>query len=210
MIREDHWDCNVKTLSTDGFVSDPAGWFSEHSMHSMQGRDALFLAHADDGVIWGRLQNNQLLTSSQLFKRHEISISPPLRADTLQDAYLFCEAGEIRVWRSERGFQACSLHDVSKEEAHSFDEKQILWGTRIEGREQGFTLLADGRQGLRHAVPLDIPASSFGDGKGLYRPLRLILRHYLAYSEDGCARIYLSRLLDLRCEPIQKKGGIKR
>ena len=47
MIREDHWDCNVKTLSTDGFVSDPAGWFSEHSMHSMQGRDALFLAHAD-------------------------------------------------------------------------------------------------------------------------------------------------------------------
>lgn len=204
MKREiNHWACVVEHLDTDGFVTDPAGWFAGHSDNC---RRALFLAHADDGVIWGRLQDNCLVTSSELFE--SFKVSPPLRAVTLQDAYLFSEIGEVRVWRMEGGFHACRITDTNDESAASYDEAHILWGTRAEDRESGFTLLADGRQGLRHAVPLNVPASSF-DEKSQYRPLRLFLRHYLANDRDGCTRVYLSRLLGLRHEPKGKKGEIK-
>ena len=204
MKQENHWQCIPTPLCIDGFASDPAGWFSGHCV---QGREALFLAHADDGVIWGRRQDNRLTTSSQLFQRY--SPSPSLRAVTLQDARLFCETEEVRVWRSEGGLQACRLTDVFNERFDSFDEEQILWGTRIEDidRKHGYTLVADGRQGFRHGVPINIPASCFGDGQG-YRPLRLTLRHYLTYSKDGCARVYLSRLLGLRYKFIGQKGDM--
>lgn len=198
-----HWACKVEHLQTDGLASDPVGWFAGQSDNY---RGALFLAHADDGVIWGRLQDGRLVTSSQLFKN--FVVSPPLRTVTLQQACLFNEVEEVRVWRMEGGFQACRLTDINDESAASFDEAHILWGTRAEDRENDFTLLADGRQGLRHAVPLNIPASSF-DGKSQYRPLRLLLRHYLANDSDGCARVCLSRLLGLCYEPKGKKGEIK-
>lgn len=197
-----HWACVVEQLQTDGFAEDPGGWLAGHSDNC---RQALLLAHADDGVIWGRLQDNRLVTSSQLFK--EYLVLPPLRALTLQQAYLFSEAGEVRVWRAEGEFMSCRLTDINDENAASFDEAHILWGTRAEDRENGFTLLADGREGLRHAVPLDVPASCF-DGKSQYRPLRLILRHYLANDSNGRSRVCLSRLLGLRYEPKGKKGGI--
>lgn len=175
MKQVDHWKCNTAPLCIDGFASDPVGWFSGHCV---QGQKALFLAHADDGVIWGRQEDNLLTTSSRLFQHYKPS--PPLRANTLQNARLFCETEEVRVWRSEGGFQACRLTDRLDENADSFDEEQILWGTRIEDvdREHGFTLVADGRQRFRHGVPLNIPPACFGDKQG-YRPLRLILRHYL-------------------------------
>lgn len=206
MKRElSHRACKVEQLETYNFAGDPAGWFVLHSNNNY--RHVLFLAHADDGVIWGRLQDNRLITSSQLFKEYQVS--PPLRAVTLQQACLFSEVEEIRAWRKEGGFQACRITDSNDKNAAFFDEAHILWGTHAEGHECGFTLLADGREGLRHAVPLDIPASSF-ERKSQYRPLRLLLRHYLANDSDGCARICLSRLLGLRIEPCKGKGGIER
>ena len=205
MIREfSHRACKVEQLETHGFADDPAGWFVIHSNNEC--RDVLLLSHADDGVSWGRLQGDRLITSSQLFKEYQVS--PPLRAVTLQQACLFREIEEVRVWRKEGGFQACRITDTDDENAASFDEAHILWGTHAEGWEGGFTLLADGQEGLRHAVPLDIPASSF-ERNSRYRPLRLLLRHYLVNDSDGCARICLSRLLGLRIEPSKGKGGIE-
>lgn len=73
------------------------------------------------------------------------------------------------------------------------DEKQILWGTQPEGEKNGFTLVSDGSQCLKHAVPL---IGITFKGKD-YRPLRLKVRHYIDYDNEGVARIYLSRLVDL-------------
>lgn len=184
----------IEQLDTTGFAANPAGWFEEQLA---VGDKAWFLAHADDGVIWGRIQDGQLLTSDTAFPH----ISPPLRATTLQQARLFGQRAEIRVWRNRQGFQACRLEDQLSEVRDAFDENHILWGTQAEEQKNGFTLVADGRQGLRHAVPFAVKDDVFNDG---YRPLRLTVRHYLAYDEDGQARIAMSRLLALWIEGGQK------
>jgi CRISPR-associated protein (TIGR03984 family) len=116
----------------------------------------------------------------------------------LQQLRLFGKNGELHLWRTASGrFRARVLDETEPaEEKKFFDESQILWGDRFEAQEAGYTLVAEG-QGVRHAVPLTIPAAKFGSEKKRRRPLRLVLRHYLTHDEIGQARIYLSRLVNL-------------
>ncbi len=80
-------------------------------------------------------------------------------------------------------------------------EDQVLWGT--QGKVQdNFTLLSDGQQELYHAVPLT--NIQFDDPQKLKRPVRLKVKHYIEYDDDGLARIGLSRLVDLFAEPKEK------
>ncbi len=90
----------IAEASTDmemaGFADEPTTWLQKRmDQHKL----TYLLAHADDGVIWGRLDGNKLITS------HDITLekSPPLRAETLQMARIFGPDGEILVWRDEAG-----------------------------------------------------------------------------------------------------------
>ncbi len=182
--------CQVDSVDTTDFTADLEGWFQKQPS---VGGDGWFLAHADDGVVWGHIRNRQLVLSSATFP----SISPPFRATTLQQARLFGGQAEVRVWRESGGFRACRLQDYNDEKAEAFDEEHILWGTKVEERNDDFSLVADGRQGLRHVVPLDLATASVPH-KERYRLLRLRLRHYLAYNSDGQVHIAMSRLVALR------------
>ncbi len=150
------------------------------------------LAHAHDGVIWGRFDQDGNLTTprrpEELFPECKF---PELRAHTLQQCRAFGEKAEVMLWKVGQDWKARLIKDDNKPECLP-DEHQILWGTQKEGENKSFTLVSDGQQGLRHAVPLtDI---SFKDNE---RPLRLTVRHYINYDDTGLARIYLSRLVDL-------------
>jgi CRISPR-associated protein (TIGR03984 family) len=85
---------------------------------------------------------------------------------------------------------------IGKSEEDKITESQILYGTQGKERE-GFTLLSDGSQGLRHAVPLT--GITF-DKEGKKRPVRLLVHHYITYDDTGIARISLSRLVDLKTQ----------
>lgn len=182
--------CRVRPLEITNFSVDLSGWFQKQPS---VGDMIWFLGHADDGVIWGRVQDGKLITSDRAFNR----ISPPLRRSTLQQARIFGRNAEVRVWRNGAEFRACLLEDQPDNNAEAFDEETILWGNNAEAKKEGFTLMSDGRQGLRHAVPIDVPDSVFGTSSNKLRPLRLLIRHYLTYDRDGQARIALSRLVNL-------------
>jgi CRISPR-associated protein (TIGR03984 family) len=146
------------------------------------------LAHADDGVIWGRLQEDGLHTSSHVAP----DISPPLRAITLQQCRLFGKEGELLLWSNDAGWHVRLLAD-GPNAGESFDEEQIVWGTEAKPLADGFTLLREGAEERLHAVPLSTDSSAAES-----RRIRLQVRHYLEYDEvDGEARISASRLVDL-------------
>ncbi len=142
------------------------------------------LAHADDGVIWGKVRDGKLHLSGDAFPQ----TSPPLRAATLQQARLFGPEGEILVWKEDAGWRARRIQDGDGDKVEYYDEAHLLWGDREEGRQDGFVLLCQGREGLRHAPPLP---------KGVQPPARLHVRHYLAYDPDGQACIAYSRLVGI-------------
>jgi CRISPR-associated protein (TIGR03984 family) len=165
------------------------------------------LAHGEDGVIWGHFNDNyQLLTADTIFDKDIFNIDlPKLRLLTLQQCRVFGDLGEVLLWKIDKNWQARIIQENSSIEHIS--EEQILWGTQKEkgkngedGEKDGFTLLSNGSQGLKHAVPLAGFSNYFNPNqKKLYRPVRMLVKHYIKYDDEtGLARIFISRLVSLK------------
>lgn len=195
-----------------GELRDPHAWLAQKAQ--VYGLTHL-LAHADDGVIWGRLDaNGRLVTSHDALHntqaqndrdRRRIEAAkrslPPLRPETLQQARLFGEQAELFIWRDGDGaWRGRLLRETADGEnpnwSESFDEPQLLWGTHGTPLEDGFTLLEDGAQGLYHAVPLQVALVEASEGR-LKQSVRLNIRHYLDYDEQGQAYVAVSRLVEV-------------
>ncbi len=183
----------VVEIITVGSISDMKDWLQARAI---QYNLRWLLAHADDGVIWGELRNRQLVTSDSVAPE----VSPPLRTETLQQARLFAEHAELLLWRDgDNQWHARLIRDAVEGETPVFtdaiDEPYLLWGTHGEHRSS-FTLLRDGAQGLRHAVPMELLLGKNNETD----PPCLWVRHYLQEDQSGFTHIVLSRLLDLRQE----------
>lgn len=155
------------------------------------------LAHADDGVIWGRFADDKLVTAdtvdSPKFKQ-----LPTLRLSTLQQCRIFSEIGEVLLWKSCGQLSARVIADSPESplKAEPIQENQLLWGTH-GSQSGGFTLLRDGSQGLKHAIPVTEGIQLNADGK-LVNKACLVVNHYVEYDDDGLARIGISRLVDVK------------
>ena len=182
-----------KKVSTDSLQNKSqtlSDWINQQAAaHKL----TYLLAHAEDGVIWGHFPAGKLATSGEAFNQ-----LAQLRLLTLQQCRIFGEAGEVMLWKSDEEWQARLCRDSADIEC--IPEGQMLWGTKQEAQSEGFTLVADGSQGLKHALPLqNIPFSP--DRNKLVRPIRLKVHHYFAEDEDGLAYICMSRLVSLFVAP---------
>jgi len=180
-------------------IPDLESWLVAHAFAD----ELLLLAHADDGVIWGRLNKGRLTTSDIEFPDHHFA---RLRPSTLQTCRLFGMDGELMLWRTGEGWAArCWRDGRGDTSVEYFDEDQILWGTQVEAATDSFTLVSDGINGLLHAVPLAGIASRFSNPTAAdkRRPLRLTLRHYLTENDaDGTVAIGGSRLVHLSANGV--------
>jgi len=141
------------------------------------------LAHADDGVVWGKMRDSRLWTSSTAFSE----VSPPLSDLTLQQARLFGPDAELLLWRTDDGWRARIIREGAGEERECYDELYLLWGDHISERQDGFIVL-EHSEGLRHAPPVAADEEP---------PFALRVRHYLGYDDDGQAHVLFSRLVAL-------------
>lgn len=181
----------LKPPTNDAAVPD---WIAKH----MNKQRNLLLAHADDGVIWGKWLNGQFYTSHDVGKNTPKSadISPPLRGQTLQQAFLFGKnSSELRLFHDELGaWQVSEINDRPVEE--TIPESQMLWGDEIVASlNYGFTHVFDKRQqGLDQILPIQISEDELQAGE---RP-RLCVHHFIEYDDcTGEARVGLSRLVDV-------------
>jgi len=175
----------------------------------MNATRTFLLAFADDGVIWGIYQDG-LKTTPQSFDK---KVRRELRGETLQQAYVFGEKDEVRLFRGGEEWKVVQIEDVDGQDA--LDEYQVLWGSEVIGTPvQGFTHVRDRiQQSMDHALPLiGLNNLDLNDNAP-----RLLVRHYIDYNlkkdddsekEDqstGEARIYLSRLVKLGFGPLAEE-----
>lgn len=183
MDNAKHWE-EFKVEAS--FADAPAAWMQTQAK---QYGFTYLLAHADDGVIWGKFDAGSLKISGDVFPEVKVA----LRAATLQQARLFCKTAELLVWKSGQSWKARLIADETGKPPDCLpDEQYLLWGT-LGGKGKngdGFTLLFEGEQGLQHAPPKT--------GLGKDDRVALVVRHYVEYDDEtGQARIGLSRLVDL-------------
>lgn len=175
----------------DGFHADPRTWLAQR----MRPDRKWLLVHADDGVIWGRREpDGALRLSSDVFdvQSQYPALAVKLRAATLLQARVFGPAGELLVWRETTGFKAREIADGAARPLTALgdqDERHLLWGQGEKRTvKNDFTRLDEGVQGPQHAVPIVVSVG---------RPV-LVVRHYVAYDEEGQAYVAMSRLVDLQ------------
>jgi CRISPR-associated protein (TIGR03984 family) len=177
----------------ESFLKQPRAWLAKNMSDKMP----WLLAHADDGVIWGKRQSDgSLKLSSDVFndEKKYPSVAVPLSAKTLQQARIFGPAGEILIWRTDNGFAARRIDESSTPAQNTLpDEWHLLWG-EPDFREcrDGFCLFIEGQQGLRHALPVgqNPPPAN--------QRAKLCVRHYVAHDNEGQAYIAMSRLVNLQ------------
>jgi len=177
-------------------VTELKSWFENQESIGSQ---AWFLAHAEDGVVWGRVDDGEFVLSTEAFP----STSPELRAITLIEARLFGELGQVHIWQQDGVFQGCRMMDQIGT-GDAFDEEHRLWGTQSVTTHNRFTLISDGREGLEHAVPLEVSNDLFQSAGERYRPVLLRTRHFIDYDPVGQAYISASRLV---CVDAKSKEG---
>jgi len=163
------------------------GWITTHL------KDHKFLlAFADDGVIWGQMDDKKLVTS------HDIDgkVSPELRGKTLQQAFIFDDKEEVRLFRDEANkWQARCVVDGNE----VIEESQILSGDRVLSSQRKFTHVLNARQqGLSHIVPLEIENSQLDPDEGGTQCLCLDVHHTIDFNANGEAYVAVSRLAGLR------------
>ncbi len=179
--KTDPIQCQLEDVPIEGDFEE---WLSSYASSG----DYL-LAHALDGVIWGRFTNERLVTSHELAS----DISPPLRLETLQQLRLFNEHSELLLWGEDNVFRARRMTDGAGKEYAAFDEPHILWGTKGQPLNNHFTLLEDGAQGLRHIVPINAQTVNQDNIRVCLR-----VRHYIDVQEEtGVNYIAYSRLAGL-------------
>lgn len=183
------------SIPTDTIAANLKDWLETQAQEHQL---TYLLAHADDGVIWGHFHQDHLCTSNSVLRE-----SPPLRIETLQQGRIFGPAGEILLWKGGDSWKAGL---ITKPDVERIEEKQLLLGThgKIHASE-GFTVLWDGAQGLKHAVPFT--QIEFQANQKLAQSLRLLVHHYIEYDQDGLARITLSRLVDFTTDGTAKGGS---
>jgi CRISPR-associated protein (TIGR03984 family) len=157
------------------------------------------LAFADDGVIWGRMDDNKLVIAYEASQEEDKKYHPKLRGETLQQAHLFSEKMEIRLFRDELG--EWKFKEI-RDEGNVIIESQILWGDKKDEKEEHqpgnlkFTKLLADRKGIPPQI-LPIERKEYADGKFV----RLEVHHLVDFDEKtGEAYIKLSRLAGLIVE----------
>ena len=163
------------------------------------------LAFALDGLFWGRFDGETW---------HKKSPSTSWDEQNVQEVRIFGENGEVHLWRGGEGWIGRKIIDGAGDDFEEMIcDQQILWGDTVEDHKNGFTLLADGQQGLRHWLPIHVETqhlASPASKKETRSIASLRVRHYLAKEED-VARIAVTRLVSLSAEPnTARQHGVDR
>lgn len=159
------------------------------------------LAFADDGIIWGRMDNSELVIAHEASQKEDKKNYTQLRGETLQQAHIFGEDMEIRLFHGEMGeWKFKEIKDEDK--SRTIVESQILWGDKRDDKDgqqpmnPNFTKLLAERKGISPQI-LPIEREKYAEGKYV----RLEVHHMVDFDKDtGEAYIKLSRLAGLSVE----------
>lgn len=158
-----------------------------------------FLSHCTDGVTWGRVGGNRLLTSCG---KHPDWPTPVPSSANLIELRVFGPGAEVLLWRwgtAPDGLGGRLLTDIqaAKDDPRApKGDVYLLAASRVlETCADEFSVVGEA-SGRVQVIPLAVSQAEFENAR---YPLGLELRHYFEeIPHSGCLRIAASRLVHLR------------
>ncbi len=154
--------CNAgaEILDPPGPEDTLADWLKTQANTWANKKTAYVLSYHWDGVVWGRIEGDDLQVSTG-----RITSSPKLRKSTLIRTYLFNETFEVLLWHREAAplkarviAEAAHRHTHPDLETHwteACDTNLLLYGEHWETTDDNFAILRQGelRTQLYHVPP---------------------------------------------------------
>ncbi len=137
----------------------------------------LVLVHSNDRVFFSRENGKEL---SALLK--------DLSSDSLKELRAFNETGELRLWKMNDEIRWRLRIDDEKNE-NIYEELHVLWGDKIGEKSCESVLLSESGRGFLFRIP------PFAENPSL--PLKMLVRNYFDFEEDGLLRFYDARIVSL-------------
>ncbi len=190
------------------FADNNAGWLTERAAEFLDFNETGYvLIHADDGVLWGRIEGKQLITPP------ESDWTPKLRSVTIQQCRVFGEKGELFVWRESEGAWKGRLLIEDNSTYRPKEKKAILYGSQTTGQSAppGFTPLIETGVGMRQIIPIQVPEEAWKPEKASKNDERkfksnwramLTVVEYLTEDDEGQVIIACSRLKAIEAAPV--------
>ena len=177
------------------FAENNGSWLVENAADLLiLNESGYVLLHADDGVLWGRIEGGRLVTPPPS------EWTPSLRSLTIQQCRVFNSKGELFIWRESEGVWNGRALIEDGSAYRSMEKSAILCGSRIVSHPapQGFTPIIEPGVGMRQIVPVQIPDDALRkDNKREFKDdWRVVLRvvEYFSEDDDGQVIIVCSRL----------------
>lgn len=168
------------------FADSEGVWLAQQAVKLLsKDKSGYLLIHADDGVLWGYIKDNQVIVPTS-------DVVPILRSATIQQCRIFGQSGELFIWRESEGIWRGRLLIENSSDYEIIEEEQILWGNRAKKAVAGFTEIYEDGLGMRQFVPLHVEPEDFG--RQNRQRVTLTVCHYMSEDSDGQARIMCSRL----------------
>ncbi|GEM_PF-2115262 len=190
---KDGFRANLKYLKPEqipaDFAANKGQWLIETANdHIGMGATRYALIHADDGVLWVKVEGNKLALPSE---DGQTEWTPKLRTATIQQCRIFGEDGELFIWREAEGQWRGRIVKHEAGDGHYFEERQVLYGSRLHNSQiasPDFSPIFEPTTGIRQIVP--VSATGLTDDKRI----TLTVVNYLDRDGDHQARIFCSRL----------------
>lgn len=113
----------------------------------------------------------------------------------LQLARIFNKDQELKIWKSEAGFNYRVRIDSEGEKGWAIEAEQILWGTRSQKLDESWTRLFEDR-GTELIIPLKI---EIPEGQEVPNPRACIrTRNYIDYLDNGQASFVDCRFVEFK------------
>jgi CRISPR-associated protein (TIGR03984 family) len=157
-------------LNLNGFLAEECTELGESVFVLIHTSDSVILSEARSGIPLCGLEN--------------------IKFSTLNDLRAFNEKGELRIWKWNGKLKWRLRQDeCGDEEVNKHDELHFLWGTQVERCSgEGYILHEKGRGCAIH-VPWNVPEKKL--------PLRMRVRNYYEFEDDGLLRFYDARIVTL-------------
>lgn len=168
----------LKSITTDVTETNSrkniADWGNIDDLLSrFNNQNAFFVAYLDYKVVIGCFGN----------KKFSLPDNETFDPKFTQKIRIFDEDKELYLWRTaENTFSYRLRVDTEGEKMDVVEAHQVLWGTDVERREDGWSEITEER-GTKLIVPFDVKTE-----KDL--PLRLKTRNYIDYN-DNCQAGYV-------------------
>lgn len=191
----------VSKVIPPDFAEDNGQWLIENAAELLELNEVGYaLIHADDGVLWGRIEGKRLITPPSG------ESTPPLRSLTVQQCRVFNSKGELFVWRESEGAWKGRLLIDAIGDYRSKEKRAILYGSRVDSDQapRGFTSIFEPGVGMRQIVPVEVPDAALEENKSDEKDNRrafkddwrvtLTVVEYFSEDDDGQLTIACSRL----------------